>query len=145
MYDACVTVVTRVSSQYLTDTVVIDLYSVYNYVNLLCLIFWPAWSKDRSAPSSDWTLVGRWGASLKTGLPHLLTTSLAPSSDHVWMNFFLQIKTNFIYCKSYSLLLKAEITQIKNIFTQNQTCQKHLLTLHIRNLLHNLQYSLIQA
>ena len=57
-------------------------------------------------------MVGSWGSSLKTQLPHLPTTSLAPTSDqvgrwgkpnfrpaptfdHIWM-IFLQIKTNFI-------------------------------------------------
>ena len=39
--------------------------------------------KDRSAPSSDQTLVRRWGAGLKTRQPHLPITTLAPSSDQV--------------------------------------------------------------
>ena len=36
-------------------------------VFMLCPIFRPAQSYDRSAPSSDQTLVGRWGAGLKMG------------------------------------------------------------------------------
>ena len=61
------------------------------------------------------------------------------------MNFFLQIKTNFIYCNSYSLLLKPQTHRLKTFLHKIKYAQKHLLTLHIRNLLHNLQYSLIQA
>ena len=98
------------------------------------------------------TLVGSWGASLKTGLPHLLITSLTPTSDQVrrWCrpNFqpapTLDHKISFIiFFISKNFKCKHKFYCFKFIFFiakitnyTNSTTLKNTFTSNIRNLLH---------